>query len=225
MSTAYNDVMNRIENSKQGDKKLVIKVLSWLFYVARPLLMGELLEALVVEDGDRELHREYMLEPEDIIECCKSLVICEASTGLVRFTHYTLQEFLQNFRPNLLSIKQIAKTCLDYLSFDVFDECPDNTSMQTLVDDYMFGMYAAEFWASHVRGEGDQSPEIQLAVIQVWGSERRRHSIAQMYFDTWRRMNLETGTLLHILAEFGLLETSKRVLNAKKLSQSKNKYL
>ena len=109
MSSAYKDVMQRIEQSKPGDKVLAIKILSWLFYAFRPLLMDELLEALVVEDGDQDLQRDDMLQPTDVIECCKSLVVHEISTGLVRFPHYTVQEFIEGIKHDLCPNREDCK--------------------------------------------------------------------------------------------------------------------
>ena len=54
--------------------------------------MQELLEALVVDDGDLDLEFDYLLQPGDVIECCKSLVVHEASSGVARFSHYTVQD-------------------------------------------------------------------------------------------------------------------------------------
>ena len=107
MFSAYNDVMQRIENSRRrNDKDLAMRILSWLFRAQRTLRMDELLEALAIgptrmdcdendsDDGDQDLIHENMLQPFQVIECCKSLVLYEESSGLVRFTHYTVQEFI-----------------------------------------------------------------------------------------------------------------------------------
>jgi hypothetical protein len=37
--------------------------------------MEELLEVLVVEDGKHDLETGSFIEPGDVIECCKSLVL------------------------------------------------------------------------------------------------------------------------------------------------------
>jgi hypothetical protein len=87
MPAAYEDVLKRIEQSGSDDMNLAIKILSWLFYTKKPLSMDALRQALVVNEND-ELRRDYMLDPEDIIDCCKSLVVHETSSGFVRFTHY-----------------------------------------------------------------------------------------------------------------------------------------
>jgi len=79
-----------------------LKILSWLFRAQRVLRMDELLEALVVEEGDQGLEQDYMLDAAAVIECCKSLVLYEESSGLVRFAHETVQTFIARNIPNLL---------------------------------------------------------------------------------------------------------------------------
>lgn len=152
MSAAYHDVLRRIEHAKPGDRALAIRVLSWLYYAFRPLRMDELLEALVVEEGDRRLMRDDILQPEDIVDCCKSFVAYDESSGLVRFTHYTVQEFVAIIRHNLLSATDLAKACLIYLGFDAYDpDCSDCSSREDSKQCGQFGHYAAEYWDRHLR--------------------------------------------------------------------------
>src|ERR1700738_3051885 len=119
MFAAYNGVMQRIENS--GDTELALKILSWLFRARRPLHMEELREALVLQLGDEDLNHEFMIPPAEIVECCKSLLVHEESSGLVRFTHYTVQRFIADkIHQKLPPISDLAKTCAAYLSLPEF---------------------------------------------------------------------------------------------------------
>ena len=124
---AYDTAMERIKSSRRGDEDLAMKIFSWISRTKRNLSMEELLEALAVEDAGPNDNIESILEnkltPADVIECCKSLITYDEFSGLVRFAHYTLQDFvvghLQDRRP---SARNLAKACLSYISFDVFDE-------------------------------------------------------------------------------------------------------
>jgi hypothetical protein len=181
ISAAYADVITRIEKSPE-QKELTMKVLSWVFYAKQPLKMNAILEALAIEDGDHCLQREYMLQPDDVIECCKSLIVHEISTDLVKFTHFTVQEFVQGIQNELLPPIVLAKTCLIYLAFDEFDESMLSTgaacaSVIDRTNELEFGGYAAKFWADHVRGSPELSLDIQRYVVRVFGPERRRYSI------------------------------------------------
>jgi hypothetical protein len=72
--------------------------------------MEELLEALAVEDGDRSLDRDIMMEPSVVVECCKSLVIYDEETGLVRFAHETVQDFVSRNIAELPGPCMLAKS-------------------------------------------------------------------------------------------------------------------
>src|SRR5271156_1366901 len=101
--------------------------------------MNKLLEALAVDsdenqfdddnsdDVDQSLIYENMLQFFQIIECCKSLVLYEKSSELMKFTHYTVQEFIANhIQQNLSLIIDLTKTCLIYFAFDQFGDICSN---------------------------------------------------------------------------------------------------
>jgi hypothetical protein len=77
--------------------------------------MSELQEALAVQPGDLELEKDYCIEPQDIIDCCQSLVIHDEPTGFVHFAHYTVQQFLASdmhhcFGRMLISLGFVLRT-------------------------------------------------------------------------------------------------------------------
>lgn len=228
MSSAYKDVMKRIEQSKPGDKELAIKILSWLFYAFRPLLMDELLEALVVEDGDRDLQRDDMLTPADVVECCKSLVVHEISTGLVRFPHYTVQEFIEGIKHDLAPMEVVAKTCLNYLFFDEFGEHCSILSVDDRKQKYKLSFYAASYIGDHLRGEPEKSADIQETFVRVFASNSRRLSIRQLQSDFSLGqygffLGLCPATLLQEAADKGLATICSCIIDAK--NSIKNTYV
>lgn len=109
INSAYYDVMKRIQQSDQGDMKLILKVLSWIYRARRLLSIDELQECLVMTDDDTALERELMICANDIIDSCKSFIIYDESSGLIQFVYYTLQEFITSEIENdLLSDVDIA---------------------------------------------------------------------------------------------------------------------
>jgi len=159
-----------------------------------------------------------MLKPIDVIECCKSLVVHDTSNGQVRFTHYTVHEFIESHIQQKLSpVIDLAKTCLTYLEFDTFDQiCFSGASMENRVQDYKFSIYAARFWGVHTTGLAEKCPDIQQRVIRLFASESKRNSILQMdaYADSlWDSLSFTTGqTLLHIMAKNGQTAICRLVL-------------
>ena len=107
--SAYREVLDRIDQAE--GKETALQILSWLFHAQRPLQMDELREILSIETQppDTELYPDFLFDPVQIIHCCQSLVEFDKSSGIVRFTHYTVQEFLEKYQDNLLSLQSSQK--------------------------------------------------------------------------------------------------------------------
>jgi hypothetical protein len=203
----YKGVIERIE---KGDRDLALRIFSWLFRAQRILRMDELLEALVVEKGDTDLDRECLLEPSDVIKCCNSLVVYEESSGFVRFSHETVHDYIKNNMAILPANTHLAKSCLTYLAFDVFDVFDPKISTKERVQEYKFSLYSAQFWGFHAK-EAEECREVQDAVVACFTSRDRRNTILQT--EAYARSNgrsssfAEGQTLLHLIAETGLART------------------
>jgi hypothetical protein len=151
-----------------------------------------------------------MFQPVDVIECCKSLVIHDEASGLVRFAHYTVQEFIaQHIQTKLLLPLDLAKVCLTYLAFDEFNNiCSDQKSVENRVQNYQFSCYAAQFWGIHTIGQGEEMFDIQQTLLRFLATESKVTSMLQLeaYADSnWGSISFTKGqTLLHIVAKAGL---------------------
>jgi hypothetical protein len=112
VSTAYGRILDRI--SRDQESGLVFKILSWIYHAKEPLCMNELCQALSIYLGDKELHRKYFLDPDSIVEMCKSLITHDQESGAVRFTHSTVKDFLEStVSESLLTVVDLAKILLD----------------------------------------------------------------------------------------------------------------
>jgi hypothetical protein len=131
ISSLYDDTLARFEQNGE-DKALAMTIFSWLLRAKRPLRMDELREALVVEEGDHHLERDFMVDSDDVLNVCKGLIEFDASSGLVRFAHFTMEEYIKgNLQDFLPPAVHLAKTCLTYLTMDDFDRpCTDEKSLQ-----------------------------------------------------------------------------------------------
>ncbi|KAI1174763.1 hypothetical protein F4777DRAFT_589005 [Nemania sp. FL0916] len=141
LSKAYDGTMMRINSQLPGSKDLATKVLSWLSYARRRLTLSELVVALTVSAGDKELNAKKAPAIEDILTVCAGLAAREAD-GSVQFVHYTTQEYFLETR----------NTCLAYLSFDVFETgyCDNSYQFFQRRESYPFYDYAAKFWGYHI---------------------------------------------------------------------------
>jgi len=225
LKDVYEDVMDRIKGRGENDKKLAMQILSWVFHAARPLHMEELRQALSIRPGDKELDETVFLRSETIVEACGSLVIYDESSGIVRFAHYSVQEYLEN--KGLPSSIQLANTCLTYLALDTLkDPCPDTKSMEVRLRKYKFSEYAARFWGLHTKGEGENSPETRHRIFEVL--ETSRNSVLQMerYTRIGRSRHyvgvldyIKGQTLLHVIAQYGLAILCGVLLDRKPLAR------
>jgi hypothetical protein len=200
--------MKRI-SSKGDSKKIILRVLSWIRYAKRPLLFDELREVIWVEEGDTELKttdiNDFSLN--HIIRNCESLVTCDNTTGQIRFSHTTVQEFLETskFACELMTHAGLAKTCLTYLNFEEFEApCLDKKSCGRRLRRHVFGEYAARFWVDHAgsASSGDAIwSDMLIQIVDTFLQDGKRESMLQMrsWIDSIQLSS--GGSLLHLLVK------------------------
>src|SRR5271170_3748081 len=122
LDDAYGDMMGRIEAREKGVMRQALKTLLWILNAARPLTLEEVSELVIVQEGDSEIQDCHRLYPQSVIDACESLVDNSWNPGgylIVRFTHFTVQEFLRkyDFTKCLRPMPSLAMTCITYLGF------------------------------------------------------------------------------------------------------------
>jgi hypothetical protein len=226
---AYNQILTRIRMSEYSSST-AFRTLGWIFHAKRPLRMDELREALIVQDKENpvdldEMDMEDLLDA-DILEICQSLVVHEESSGVVRFSHPTIQGFLESQVLESLPVVDLARTCLAYLQFDEFQggPCVDSEAVEKRVQKYKFSRYVAQSWGIHTRGKPENEPDIQLAVLSLLASENKRASMLQLeayansggIANSWGIISFTKGqTLLHVIAKNGLATICQWVLSGR----------
>ena len=205
--SAYENIIHRITESGPESEEVAWRILTWIFRCARPLKIFELQEALSVRQGDSELFPQYFMSPDDITERCESLVIYDTERDVIRFTHYSVYEFLNANCIDKLLPTYLAMTCLTYLQFNEFEEpCTSKDSLEQRLERCKLSGYVSQYWAHHAR---DVECEIQDKVLGTFQSHKKRESMYQMRRFVEIRWEPfvppEMGlSLLHILCENGL---------------------
>jgi len=182
--------MQRIKNSGK-QYEIARRALSWVYFAKRPLRMEELQEALAVnliwdiEEADedcRDLDRDDIEKPQTIIESCGSLISWDRSTNVVGFSHYTVSEFFAvHVDGNIESETYIARTCLTYLCFEVFDKGPcGREELEERVNRYRLAPYVAKYFGKHVSGSKAEEG-LQDLVLSILFSRSR--SLAWLELD------------------------------------------
>jgi ankyrin repeat protein len=219
----YETVMETISQSSDDSKLLALTILSWLFYAKRPLQITELREAIAVRDGDVDIEEEDMMLPEDIVEVCGSFVALDRGSGVVGFSHQTVQEFLRTrYLLQLLPEQDMAKTCLTYLLFDEFENGPSSTesSFQERFRQRPFGRYAARFWGVHIKqADVEMDIGIQTMLVRLIGSSYKLDAMSQLAraetaadWDDERSGWERKKALIHILAENNFVKLARAIL-------------
>jgi ankyrin repeat protein len=180
MESAYVEIFDRIDKAK---KPTVIKVLSWLFHAQRPLLKDELREAIAVCPGRTTLPKP-LVHSDALIQYCQGLITLDEESEIIRFTHFTVREFLSppQCQEELLSVVDLAKVCLTYLTFEVFEQgrCRNENSYEKRINDYRFSKYAIQFWGLYTRGRGEKDKTVLDALQKLFRSPQKRVAIHQL---------------------------------------------
>ena len=229
---AYSGVIERIKSEDQDDADFGMRIISWIHRSRRILKMDELLEALAVEEyledaSNKELdvNLDAILEerstPTDLVKICKGLVLYDELSGAVRFSHETVDGFVQNEleeKSKLPTSTILAKTCLIYLSSPAFDvPCHDVRSLIARLERYKFSGYASQYWADHIKCNRKGEEQMQNALYETFQLDGRREAMGQIahyikYQRAWFKSSIGRS-FFHIIAANGLAKIFRHLLN------------
>jgi hypothetical protein len=212
--------MERIEGQIKNSRELAKQVLSWITCAKRPLTTSELRHALAVEVGEFKLDEENLPEIEDVLSVCAGLVTVDEQSDVIRLVHYTTQEYFERtwtfWFPN--AQKDIATTCVTYLSFDAFNTgfCPSDADFEIRLQSNPLYDYAAKNWGHHVYAA---STEVEQSILNLLKSEPKVSASSQAmmvageyrYRDYSRQVPRQI-TGVHLAACFGLTEMTTMLL-------------
>ena len=161
----YEQSMERILKEKSESVRTVaLRILLWIANAMRPLSRDELVQALAVEPGMKELERDDIINDDDnFARDCADLIVLN-NTGYYSLLHSSLKDYLcstptAQFRvPEDYRVLQadankiLAETCLTYLTFKKFRSGPVDSveELRSLVDENPFLEYAVVSWGQHL---------------------------------------------------------------------------
>src|SRR5450755_3954476 len=102
-----------------------------------------------------ELDEDFILEVEVLLSIYAGLVTIDEETDIIRLVHYTAQEYFERTQmawfPN--DQRDIATTCITYLSFDAFESgyCQTDEEFKERLHLNPLFDYAARNWGHHAR--------------------------------------------------------------------------
>ncbi|CAG8385864.1 unnamed protein product [Penicillium salamii] len=177
---AYDDAMERIKAQNRDASNLAMEILKWITHAKRQLNIRELCEALAVKLGSRELDRDNIPVIKDMVSVCAGLVTVDMESDSIHLVHYTTQDYFETNQGSWFTDAELmlAKTCLTYLCFDVFDSgvCRSYTELRDRRLHHALYTYSAKNWGLHARGT-----EIELArlIHEFLGNTRKVSASAQ----------------------------------------------
>ncbi|KAL9118912.1 MAG: hypothetical protein Q9187_004534 [Circinaria calcarea] len=130
----YQRILTKIGQKNSRNIKMVQRILKWVLCARRPLLIGELKEAIAVDPGDETWDiGKISTDPngQHLIQSCGNLVVLDIEDGAVHFIHHSVQQYLlseqqtgssPDFRFELSEVDLYAAgVCVTYLSFSDFE--------------------------------------------------------------------------------------------------------
>lgn len=191
----------------------------WTLYTLRPLTVVELQNAT----QDSETDKDSAAFEDSLQVKSAGLLAVDSATGTVKFVHRTAKEYLQGvasrvFFPN--AQREIAETCLAAITLDeVVDDCYFRDGAKSCNSQTGITSYAAMYWGYHAREVSTDETAIQVLVRTFLNKLLWRRPPAGK-FPATTEMPAELGlgkyprdwSALHILAFFGIVGKSKRLL-------------
>lgn len=220
LESTYQRIFDRIQ-ANATSKDITNKILSWLIYSQQPLQMDELREVLSIRPGDKQLFPDLFMPPELILQFCHGFVEFDQESQIVRLAHYTVLQFLLGKnRDKLPSSVDLAKVCLTYSLFNVFNSpYTDERSYKRCKDSHKFVDHAVRFWGSYARGQGEDDRAL-LALFESLNSTSRCAAVHQFQIGWWYASPERLVCApLHILAQEGLVQIYNLISRSRKLDR------
>jgi hypothetical protein len=92
LDQTYVEAIKRIDSQNEEDSLLARRVISWIVFAKRALIVNELRQAIAIEEleeNEDELEDEGLVEEDLMIDVCAGLVIVDNESQIVRLIHYS----------------------------------------------------------------------------------------------------------------------------------------
>ena len=158
LTGVYNEIMTGIKSQPECNFRLATNALKWMLVSKRPLKPGELVAAAEIDpqrsisvhnspvlSRQAKASQESTLTVEALIQCCEGLLLLDTGLGVVRFSHLSVQEYLET-RNEIWNVNVIDAQIF------VSESCL--WTLQSSLELPLY-KYAAENWFQHCRSYQD----------------------------------------------------------------------
>lgn len=178
LDDSYKVVLRKIDGQSCTTAAHARSILMWILYARRPLTSEELLEALTVQPRRAEF-KQGGLTLAKALEICQNLVVLDVALGVLRFTHFSVDEFLLKYYHSADAHSTVAIACLTLLTHHYPGPFRDPRKSRLMSE------YSTWNWIEHVILSGTPTNELVQYCHEFFA-----HSDA---FTPWYSLNRRRG--------------------------------
>lgn len=182
LERTYDDVFETIRNSEGSKPEIAVRAFQWILFSLEPL-SPESLVMFVGRDSGNGATKHLDLDIYTVLDACCNLLVVDTSPGMCRFSHLSVQEYLEGhyYRTDTSTScaqAELAAITIQCLLHDYhIDESGDILEQMSSLQ------YAAKFWHHHAR-----------AAFKTSGDSREKHTqitqLACCLFEKQDKFNL-----------------------------------
>ena len=122
------------------------------------------LVAGVCQDPNTDVVDAVDIDIDFVLDACQNLIVVDSQLNICRFSHLSVQEYLEKHWSSHDANALIAKVCLSLLN-DPIQQKRDTESQDGNKEFNDIVRYARFFWANHVQDHGEESIDSCLSTI------------------------------------------------------------
>lgn len=223
LHTTYDQAMKRIGMDRvvTDSEEYARRAIEWVVYARRPLSCNEFLHAISVEEETSELDERYIPDLETILSFCGGLLTVDKGSDIIRLIHYTAQEYFDQTGTDWFpsGLRNIAQTCVTYLSFDAFGTgpCLSDSGYEARLCKLPLYDYCSRNWGHHVflvQSELAETVKCFLANPAKVSSSAQPLLALGTFPNYSQQAPRELGGL-HLAAFFGLTDLARSLIKDK----------
>ncbi|KAL4755848.1 Pfs, NACHT and Ankyrin domain protein [Aspergillus foveolatus] len=218
INAVYRQIEHRIQNQNPEHCSLARFILDWITFATRVVTVRELQTALSLEITGEALDDEGFPELDTILAVCCGLIEVDRIAQTVRYAHYTAKQYFESSLDEHNVHPRLAKTCLVYLSLEVFatGACSDDDAFETRLHSYSMYNYASQAWGHHAKS---QCPELLERIFLFLSNKKALESASQaltaskLYPDDvgYSQRVPKSVTPAHLVSYFGLEKAARQL--------------
>ena len=229
LEQTYCNILRRIPSE---DRVLAKKAFLWMAFSVQALYFEELCEAVILDEKSGTVDEDArLLQPEDLLQVCSSLVSFDTKENTVVLAHSSVLEYLTSEQIKESEAREfyldpatadtsLARQCVSYLCSPKLQSgyCIRQTDLDERYQDMPLLDYAAESWPVYAQRieKRDIDEVTRHLLLRFFGTSKLPRcgnfgAWIQAYHHS-AKFDIETSTPLYYAAKFGINSMVKIIL-------------